>query len=412
MNIILNNINKWLEVYGHLDDDEQYQYLLETINYEIPDDYLGNIKFQDIIIDTFRDLIATKQYEKMEKMYNKAYRLKDNFDGWYFADSYTIDYYLYNSDNAEVKRRLDSFLANPIKSIDEFVPLFNKLVFYGYSDLSLDISLYMYDKVKNAPGLIAGVESVSVFNKVIYGEKLQSIYNDSKKNIPIHKNKVVKYLKRYNYDLSTYINKTVMVLSPKYEKMPNTNDFYKKRMDSLHIFMLMFCRYMLDFKKVNFATSFDIWAAAFKSFKTIPTGRESEGNFNNAFRLNQTMYNNEISKRTKLAPCLYTSAYAVAWGMAYMYDFLYKHKYISDMVYNEALEIINVIKTELINKDIQTLWEYSYVHTWEKPDSMTDEEFNYEKILFNNSFKAHIKIVDDITFKRLLKENHNTCMKE
>lgn len=67
---------------------------------------------------------------------------------------------------------------------------------------------------------------------------------------------------------------------------------------------------------------------------------------------------------------------------------LYKHEYISDKVYDNALELIDGIKVELIDGYANSLWEYDFVHTWENPDSISEEEFTVEKDQFDNSFKG------------------------
>ena len=114
-----------------------------------------------------------KRHEKIIKLDDKVYRWKENLDEWFYIDKYMIDYHLYCNNIAGVKKHLDSFLSNPAESIDIFTPVLDKLVYYGHSDLALDISFYMFDKAKDAPGLTAGSESG--FGWIIYLEKLQSI---------------------------------------------------------------------------------------------------------------------------------------------------------------------------------------------------------------------------------------------
>jgi len=127
----------------------------------------------------------------------------------------------------------------------------------------------------------------------------------------------------------------------------------------------------------------------------------------NVFKLNKNKYDNEISGRMGLISNKHTCGCAVAWGMIYVYDFLYKHEYISDKVYNNALEAIDGIKVEIIKGYANSLWEYDFVHTWGKPDSISDEEFNVEKELFDDSFEGQIKMVDDLTFTDLIEEDND-----
>lgn len=56
--------------------------------------------------------------------------------------------------------------------------------------------------------------------------------------------------------------------------------------------------------------------------------------------------------------------------------------------YGHSDLVIDGIKVEIIKGYANSLWEYDFVHTWGKPDSISDEEFNAEKELFDDSFKS------------------------
>ena len=405
MDIILTDSKKWFKAYKKLDKEKKYQYILETIDCEIPVKFFDNIDFTGFIIHAFEYLKNIKQHEKMIELYDKAYRWKENLDGWFYCDKFLIDYYLYCNNITGVKKHLDSFLSNPEESIDIFIPLFDKLVYYGHSDLALDISLHMFDKVKDAHGLITGSESE--FGRIIYTEKLQSLYSDLKKNIPVHREAIIEYHEKYGYDPEPDIDMMMDVLSPRNDRRPDYDDFRKNKSDFSYALMLKFCRYMLDTKNVNFSTSGDIWLIALDSFKAGSPGNAPKTNFDNVFKLDEDKYDEEISGRMGFISNKYTCGFAVAWGMVYVYDFLYKHEYISDKVYNNALEVIDGIKAEIIKGYANSLWEYDFVHAWEKPDSISDEEFTAEKDLFDDSFKGQIEIVDDLTFNDMIEEDND-----
>ena len=387
MNIILNDSDKWFKVYKKLDKEKKYQYVLETINCEIPVEFFDNIDFTGFIIKAFEYLKNMKQHEKMIELYDKAYRWKENMDEWYYCDKFLIEYYLYCNNIAGAKKHLDSFLSDPEKSIDIFIPVFDKLIYYGHSDLALDISLRIFDKVKDAPGLMAGTESE--FGRIIYMEKLQSIYSYLKKTIPVHRDTIIEYLEKYGYDPESDIDMMMDVLSPGYERTPDYEYFRRNKNDFFYALMLMFCRYMLDTKNINFSTSGDIWLIALDCFKAGSPRNAPETNFDNVLKLDEDKYDREISGRMGFISNKYICGLAVAWGMVYVYDFLYKHAYISDKVYNNALEVIDGIKVEIVEGYVNSLWEYDFVHAWGKPDSISDEEFNAEKELFDNSFYFH-----------------------
>jgi len=409
LDIILNDSKKWYRAYKKLDDEKKYQYVLETIDCEIPVKFFDNIDFIGIIIHVFDYLKNEKQHEKMIELYDKAYRWKENLDEWFYCDKFLINYYLYYNNITEVKKHLDSFLSNPGESLDIFIPIFDKLVYYGHSDLAMDISLHMFDKVKEAHELVAGSEYE--FGRIIYMEKLQSIYNDLKRNIPVHRKAIIEYFEKYGYDIELDIDMVMDILSPMNDKKPDYDNFQKNKSgfsDFSYALMIKFCRYMLDTKNISFCTSGDIWFIALHSFKADLPAKTPKTNFDNVFELDEDKYDEEISGRMGFISNKYTCGFAVAWGMIYVYDFLYKYGYISENVYYDALEVIDGIKVEIIKGYANSLWEYDFVYAWKKPDSISDEEFIIEKNLFDDSFKVQVKIVDDLTFNDIIEDDNST----
>ncbi len=392
MNIILNNTDKWYKAYKKLNNEQGYKYILETISCDLPVKFFEKVDITSFVILAFDYLRDMKLYEEMIELYDKLIRWKEHIDDWYYFEKYLIDYYLYCNNISEVKKYLESFQSRPEISIDIFIPIFDKLVYYGYSDLTLDISIRMFDKIKDAPGLLSGSERQ--FGWIIYMEKLQSIYNDLKMNIPVNRDAIVKYLEKYDFEPESYIDMTIDVLSPKNEFWPDYRMYQKDESDFFHCLMLLFCRYMLDSKNISFATSHDIWDVFLYGIRCDTPDSVPVMNYDDVFELDVRKYGDEISARMGYISNKYTCGFAAAWGTVYIYDFLYNHGYISDEVYYDALEAIQTIKIEIITGNANHLWENNFVNIWGKPESIKDEEFTSEKEKFDESFNAQIEIVD------------------
>ena len=77
--------------------------------------------------------------------------------------------------------------------------------------------------------------------------------------------------------------------------------------------------------------------------------------------------------------------FAVLWGSVYIYDFLKSIGIINDEVYNKFQNIVKKIKGKLIGIRIRDLWSFNFVHIWEKPESVSDKEFDLEEKIFRKS---------------------------
>jgi hypothetical protein len=77
---------------------------------------------------------------------------------------------------------------------------------------------------------------------------------------------------------------------------------------------------------------------------------------------------------------------AVLWGCVYIYDFLRNIELISQKIYDEFLEQSKRLKGVAIGQFIHYLWEYDFVHTWGRPDSISETEFEEEHKIFRKSY--------------------------
>ena len=176
--------------------------------------------------------------------------------------------------------------------------------------------------------------------------------------------------------------------------IPAYNDYFRDPESFEFDLRLLFFKYM-DSKNAPFAVADDIWDIAYQSFNMDIMGDEKAEDFDTLFKLNDKRYDREISGR--LDPIFsnkVTCSFAVAWGMVYLYDFLNTYKFISEDTHNNALEIIDRIKVEIVNANVNELWQYNFILKWEKPDSMPDDGFNDEKMIFEYSFTRIIELGD------------------
>jgi hypothetical protein len=285
----LGDTRKWIERYEKADyKNKAYEFLIKTLSCDIPDGFVYETELDTCIYDEMSKLKREKQFDKLLDLH------KHKFKSSYYLDFYCIDYYLFMGDIGGIKRHLNSFLNDPVKTIDIFIPIYDKIVYYGYRDLSITICKEIINKVKDAPGLISGVEED--FTKTAIADKLQDVFSDVKNNVSINNSDILEYLKKYDYTLiETYID---LMKSFWADDAPKFLDF-QEYIDDASFFewklMILFFDYMAG-KNVTFAAAYDIWYLTTRCFKRSLLSKKSSKSFENIFAIDKEKYNSDISK--------------------------------------------------------------------------------------------------------------------
>lgn len=390
MNIDLKDPGTWYTRYADLKEDKKFDCLIHTLKSNITDNFFEEAGMNNIIFDMMILLKKNKNHDEMITLYDSTQKYRHLYCDWYFMDKYCIDYYLYKDDKKGIRKHLSGFLEQPVESIDFFFPVLQKIMYYGHRDLALEISSKLFDKLKGAEGLIPGTEND--FANIIFIEKLYDIYTDIKKGVSIDRYSISLYLKKYNYDIKECEFDRMQYFwsenGPKkysYEDFVMNHDYFSR--DILY----MFLEYAHS-KNVSFAAAYDIWHIGFNSFEQDFNELNESKDFDSVFILDEEKYDNEISGRIdELFSKQTTVSYAVAWGMTYMYDFLYKYGFISDDVYEDALRSIDSIKVDIIIANATDMWEYGFINKWDKPEGIPKKEFVSDKEIIEESFSTIIK---------------------
>lgn len=176
--------------------------------------------------------------------------------------------------------------------------------------------------------------------------------------------------------------------------------------------MLLFSKYMFKDKNVSFPAAASIW---FEAMEILINGdqedeeEELSGDFDDVFTINSRRFRNEIFERYGIFSYTDASAFSLTWGMTYVYDFLLNYDYISDDVHTTAMLATSSMQAEITKARAENLWEYSFVHHWGKPDSVSEHDFLMEKEAFEYTFLHNKEIVKEPkrTFEKIDKRAAN-----
>jgi len=406
--LLLEDSKKWYKHCSTLNELERCELLKETFSYTIPEEFVKRIDFVNLFIDSFNYLNRERQFEKMIELYDAIVSQKQVCgEDFYYVDKNVMDYYLFNADLGGVKKHLESFKAFPVKSIDTFYNIFSKLIFYNYTEIALDVALSIYPEISSSDKLVPGADGV--YARFIYLEKVQEIYQLLKNGGTIEKAKTIKYLKKFGFAVKDQLATIEGMLSDDLTGYPDFIDFYETNAAFLFNTTLLFSKYMLE-KDVSFPAASSIWFGAMGIL--MSEDPEEYGEFDEVFTIDREMFRNEIINSFGFLSSNTASAFAIAWGMTYVYDFLKKYNYISDDVHDSAMIEIANIKAEITKARADELWKYNFVHHWGKPDSVNEQDFMMEKEAFEHTFRNKIEIVKEPkrTFKKVDKRaSNNRC---
>ena len=79
----------------------------------------------------------------------------------------------------------------------------------------------------------------------------------------------------------------------------------------------------------------------------------------------------------------------VIWAIPYAYDYLKDQELIAEAVYDEAIAVVRQIKSEVLHRRKDDLWQFDGVHDWQPPAHYTTEEWESEKRAFKASVTSN-----------------------
>ncbi len=119
---------------------------------------------------------------------------------------------------------------------------------------------------------------------------------------------------------------------------------------------------------------------------------EESGSLELLLELDQGNFDEYICGRFGFLSNKKPHAAAVLWGMPYVYDFLIINQLVSEEIALQALQFITGMKMDLIEGQGDSVWEYSFVHSWGRPDSVGEEDFLSEKEYFKRTFAEEVDL--------------------
>ncbi len=363
---------------------EIFDVIFDFFSKELPAGFLEEYDVAEVILETKGHHVSARKFDRVLKFLNLIREkhpelYQENFQ---YLDDFLVDYYCFHGDTEKVEAAFANFMNDPLHDYDMFFISFKKLLFYQYTNLIDKAITDNFDDVAGSDKLWGSPEYELAICK-LYSE-LEGFWERDRNLFP--KDQLIKVLERYGFDLDEKLLLSI-------EQSVFSDDCKKEFLEDIFIndrqrfrFKMQWCfmKYMKG-KGVGFALSGRIfekmltyWEANIKKKK--PSIELYFGVHPQKFEKHFVDLSGDIVYDNK------PEMVAVLWGCVYIYDYLLSIGLISKEVHEKFIIQSRRLKGLVIGQFTPDLWDYDFVHTWRRPDSVSETEFEEEYKIFRKSY--------------------------
>lgn len=349
---------------------------------ELPQEFLDNYDVGEVILETRGHQETAKNFDNVIKftdiLQNQQLQLyKDYFQ---YFDDFLIDYHCFRQDNLNVHKAFTLFMDNPLHDYDKYLLGFKKILFYQQTDLLEQAISKNFNAVNNSDDLMGNAEydlAICMFYMF-----LQGIYE--KNDNTLNRSEFSSKLSDYNFKFEDNFLSSLEtgVLKPLLDADELKNFFKKDKKSAIIIIQGYFLR---DMHKKGFAfyLSGKLW--------DIMLGYWQENN--SSKKTPDTYFNVQADLFEKYLAGFASNMFldnksemiAILWGSVYIYEFFYKSNIISEEFFLDFIETTKELKGKVIGQYTPDLWNSNFIHSWEKPECISETEFIEENKIFQKS---------------------------
>lgn len=362
----------------------------------MPAEFVENYDVGELILETVGHQESAKVFDNVLK-FKELLRQKhpdlytEHFQ--YFED-FLIDYYTFLGANQEVEEVFSNFIEYPDRAYDEFLPSLKKVLFYQYCDLVDKVITRVHNIIDNSERLIGGAAIyLAVYKTNI---NLGHYYLKAEKTGHFDRKGLVESLIPFEFSIG---EKALGALEKGFSQYNLAREdinraFRKDRIEFLVTLKAIFLKEKLN-KGFHFVLSGTLWDLIMQFWEEQSKGINKS--IDNYFSLNLGSFEEYLSELKGDFLIDNTSEMVAAlWGSVYIYDFLLSKGLISQITYDQFKQISKVLKGKVIAQFTSGLWNANFVHHWEKPDSISESEFEEEGKIFQKSFLLKRKDFSDL----------------
>lgn len=378
-------VEEFWETYINNDISEIFDVIYDFFSNELPEEFMEDYDVDVVILDTKGHYEIEKEFDKVIKFLKLIQEKHPELyiDNFPYLDSFLLEYHCFHGNKEEVEKFFSNFMKHPFQDFQKYSSSFNLLLFYNYTDL-LSESIEKTETIEENNIQESTIDLLELDSSDFSNVKSQLILEEAflsdNFNRTLFLDKLSKYDLNLNEDCLSAIEKGMQA------QMSNAeiaNCFQNDRANFLVTLKIYFLKYMHS-RKVSFVVGEDIWSSI--SFLWPQDNSCAEGSSDTFFDVLDADLETLLSHLQSYLFQENTPAMLAAlWGSVYIYEFLKSVELISQRIFDKFIETTRVLKGKLIVRCIGTLWSGSFIHSWDKPDSISIAEFTEEEKIFKKS---------------------------
>lgn len=347
---------------------------------ELPQEFLEEYDAIEVILETSGHQQTAKNFDNVVKFIDiiKKYQPELYKESFNYLNDFLVDYYSFHQNRSKVDEAFSLFIDNPLNDYDSYLQAYRTILFYQHSELLNRAIVENYQVVSASNSILGGAYDLAISMFYII---LQETFENNNKELD--KNDFISKLEKFDFELDegvfSAVQKGLTQFQPNIDELNNLFD--KDRLCALMLLRGFFLRYMHE-RGFEFYLSGHIWDKMLNYWEEENKKAKKFGSYINvttdSFEKYLTTFSSMfIDNKPEMI--------ATLWGSVYIYEFLYKLGIISTEVYQGFLKTTQKLKGKIIGRYTPDLWTSNFIHHWQKPDTVSETEFNEEHKIFTKS---------------------------
>jgi len=398
------NFDDWYDQFYSSSEKEQYNMIIKILNGEV----IKKTEGVDIVLDCLLKVLGFLDYKNLieehlaliELIKQKQPALNKN--RFMYFDGYLFDYYCFQKQDDLAKESLKMFEECPVDTCDRLISLLTKLQLLQKRDIVLELVAKVFSKIAKSKSLLDGTDYY--FGRVVYRDSLQDVYEDSLKEKNVDWIGFTKKLKKYLFFTCSHTKDEITFLQHCLSHdLPNTAEdnvmlFKKNPIKYRDHVGYDFMKHMHSTQKMSFICSGTIWDEFVEFMNEYKPKKEDNPKYvDSLFAFSKEELNQYLGKLLRgLLSQKQTEGFALLWGIPYLYDFLLSKEIISKRLYGKVIDIVKKLKPDIQKVASTDLWVYTFWTSWTPPSYLTENEFEKEKDIFENSINKTSPLSEEI----------------
>lgn len=349
---------------------------------QLPQEFVDNYNVGEVILEITGHQERAKNFDNVIKfthiLQNNQHQLYKEY--FQYFDDFLIDYYCFKQDSLNVHKAFTLFMENPLHDYDKYLLGFKKILFYQQSDLIEQAILKNFSEVCKSDDLIGNAEYDLAL--CMFYIQLQEIYN--KNDNTLNRSAFSSSLSKYNFEFEDDFLSALEtgILKPMLDANELKDLFKRDKDNAIFIIKGYFLRDMHK-KGFEFYLSGNIWYKMMLFWEENNSSKKTDDTY---FKVNIELFEKYLAGfSSDLFLDKKSEMIAILWGSVYIYEFFYKSNIISEEFFLDFIETTKELKGKIIGQYTPDLWNSNFIHSWRKPECISETEFVEENKIFQKS---------------------------